>query len=346
MNQQLATLQQQVDSLFSNLSSLRNNVDMMGGQGQPQMFNQSPSAPFARSSSIPQTPGSNGPPPARRPSVAKHPRFQGPTSAAFNIGVAKSSLQTMGITGPEDTADDGAQTNEVTPIGSPRMGTVQHSSGAGAYSAPGNYQKAHMAHATKDPIWMLTKEETLRLVNVYQDEMGLMYPMLDIEKLLSHANMLFTFVEAANRSGLMQIALPGADSINDDQTNILKLVLACALVLEASGKSDLGKRLFEYVKPTVDAQLLGPPDAKGVQMLILTVRRTGMSCSEDLTYADEFRQCIISIRTRNPLPGGQWALPAACAWKLAFIVATHTILYSRLTRSETQQFVYFGHSMF
>lgn len=262
MNEQIATLQQQVDTLFSNLSALRSNVDMVSTHVYNPPAPSSHGPPFAPSASIPQTPGSVG----RRPTAPPHPRFQGPTSSAFNIGVAKSSLKTMGIAGADtDTGEEGVGTSDGTPLASPRI--LPH-----GWSAPGNYQKAELAHADKDPIWMLTKEETLRLVRVYQDEMGLMYPMLDADKLLRHATKLFVFVEAANRAGLMQIALPGADSIADDMTNILKLVLACALVLEASGKSTLGKRMFEYVKPNVDAQLLGPPDCKGIQMLILTVR--------------------------------------------------------------------------
>ncbi|KAF2094716.1 fungal-specific transcription factor-like protein [Rhizodiscina lignyota] len=262
MNAHIATLQQQVDSLYSNLSSLRNQVDAVAiAQNQSAMYNQ---PPFGRSSSIPETPGGTSIPVPRPKSTPKHPRFQGPTSAAFNIGVAKSSLQNMGITATEDN-NEGMETNDGTPTGSPKT----HPTGI-PFAPSGLYQKPTGAHMTKDPIWLLTKEETIRLVNEYQDEIGLMYPMLDIDKFLQHANMLYTFLEAANRSGLMQIALPGGDSIQDDQTNILKLVLACALVLETSGNSELGKRMFEFVKPTVDAQLLSTPDCKGVQMIILT----------------------------------------------------------------------------
>lgn len=172
----------------------------------------------------------------------------------------------MGITSAEDNAEEGFNTNDGTPTGSPKL-----SSSVPFISAGGVYQKPTSAHVQKDPIWLLTKEETIRLVNEYQDEIGLMYPMLDIDKLRGHATMLYTFVEAANRSGLMQIAMPGSDTIHDDDTNILKLVLACAMVLETSGRSELGKRMFEYVKPTVDAQLLSTPDTKGVRMVVLTV---------------------------------------------------------------------------
>lgn len=168
----------------------------------------------------------------------------------------------MGITTAigDDTVDgEGANTNEATPIGSPK------------FSMPGVLQRPNRTHASKDPIWLFTKEECLHLVNIYQDEMGIMYPMLDMDQLLQHTSMLYTFVEAATRSGLMQIALPGADSIYDDMTSILKLVLATAITLQASGKSELAKRIFENVKPTVDGKLLAPPDCKTVQMLILTV---------------------------------------------------------------------------
>ena len=102
-------------------------------------------------------------------------------------------------------------------------------------------------HADKDPIWAVTQEDAVKYCQVYEDEMGLMYPVLDIEKIIAYAKKLYRFMEAAHRSGLMQSGLPGSDAIDDEDTNILKMVLATAMTVEASGRSELGRKMFEYV---------------------------------------------------------------------------------------------------
>jgi hypothetical protein len=256
MTAHISSLQENVDQLFANLNSLRSQVDAqsLGSVGTP--FNPQD---YPRSLSIGQTPILT-PSPAhqRSKSISKHPRFHGPTSSAFNLGVAKSSLKTMGITGPEEGDDEGVITQDVTPTNSPPAASVMLSK--------------QVMHADKDPIWSLNKREAIRLVHVWQEEMGMMYPFLNIDNIVRYADMLFSFVEAAARAGLMQHNLPGADAIMDDQTSILKLILAISLILEGRGKDPLGERLFENVHKIVDRTLSDPVDLRGINMLALTVR--------------------------------------------------------------------------
>ncbi|KAF2267049.1 fungal-specific transcription factor-like protein [Lojkania enalia] len=257
MSSHISALQDQVDQLFLSLNSLKSQVDAqsVGSMGTP--YN---TQDYARSMSIGQTPVLPASPAHQRTkSFSKHPRFHGPTSSAFNLGVAKTSLKTMGITGPEDGEDEGVTTQDVTPMGSPPPPI------ATTVPAP-----RPSMHADKDPIWSLTKLEALRLVRVWHEEMGMMYPFMDIDKVLHYADMLFSFVEAASRSGLMQGALPGADAIMDDQTTLLKLILAIALILEGYGKSPLGEKLFDNVHKVVERTLSDPVDLKGINMLALT----------------------------------------------------------------------------
>lgn len=164
----------------------------------------------------------------------------------------------MGITsqneGEEGGLSGGPGTREQTPEGAPRSRQVRRD-----------------WHVDKDPIWSISQEEALRLCRVFEDEMGLMYPFLDINKVVAYTQKLYRFMEAAHRSGLMQQGLPGADAIDDDDTNILKMVIACALTVEGSGRSDLGRRMFEYVHPAIENLLLGNVGTKGIRLLILTV---------------------------------------------------------------------------
>ncbi|KAF2472177.1 uncharacterized protein BDR25DRAFT_284704 [Lindgomyces ingoldianus] len=254
MTAHITSLQEQVDQLFANLNSLKTQVDSQSAGSMSTPYN---TQDYARSISMAQTPIiPQSPTHQRSKSFTKHPRFHGPTSSAFNLGVAKSSLKTMGITGPEDGLDEGVVTQDATPMASPPATNA-------VLSKP-------VLHAEKDPIWSLTKHEAIRLVHVWHEEMGMMYPFMDISKVVRYTEMLFSFVEAATRSGLMQGGLPGADAIMDAQTSILKLILATALILEGYGKNPLGEKLFENVHKVIERTLLEPVDLKGINMLALT----------------------------------------------------------------------------
>jgi hypothetical protein len=248
MNTQISTLQQQVDALYSNLSSFRNSVDngvaVDSSYGHRASRSLSVSTPMASHASFarPQT---------------KHPKFHGPTSAVFNLGVAKSSLQSMGIAAPEENLEDGGFTNDPTPATSPPpMHTIT--------SRP-------LVHSSKDPLWSMSKEEALRLVSVWHEEMGVMYPVVSVSRMESHINMLYSFMDAVRRTGLVLPDMPGADTLSDDETNILKLILSIALTLEGSGSSELGSKIFASVSATVESLLLRPPDLKCLEMLVLAV---------------------------------------------------------------------------
>lgn len=250
----IASLQQQVDNLFQSLNAMRHQIDSNGLPMENSPYSQ---ASYSRSMSIPSAVSTLMPAPRQGPPTPKHPKFRGPTSSAFNLGVAKSSLQTMGITGGEEIMEEGLATHDDTPAASP---------------PPGQSIMPKVAlHSSKDPIWSLTKDECVRLIRVWQDEMGTMYPIVDIDKLIRHTNLLYTFMEAARRSGLMEASLPGADAIYDEKTVLLKLVVSIALTLEASGKSDVGRKMWECVQSNVQSHFFDSPDLGSLQMLALSV---------------------------------------------------------------------------
>lgn len=73
------------------------------------------------------------------------------------------------------------------------------------------------------------------------------------------------------RTGFAQRGLPGSDGLQDDNTNILKMILATTLVVEGSGQSDLGQRLYLSMKPVVDSKLWEPLDIRTIQLYGLVV---------------------------------------------------------------------------
>ena len=187
-----------------------------------------------RSMSMSQPPVAS--PISRYRPTPKHQSFHGPTSSAFSLDVAKNTLQNMGYQGLG--VDEGMATQDATPIASPLA--IQPSP-----LPPGS--------PSRDPIWALSKDEMIRLCKVYEEEMGLMYPVVNIEQVIIHGTNLYDFISAALKTGLANSTRP--QGINDEQSLVLKMVLACALTTESSGQSEIAYRLFESVREAADRKL-------------------------------------------------------------------------------------------
>jgi hypothetical protein len=248
MNQQIATLQEQVNSLFANLDELRSpkppSLETLGFDA------------FSSDAS-PSLTLSSGPPLHHHltTTVKKHPRFQGPTSSAFSFDVAKSSLQSIGIAAAEESVPDDLTTAHPSPVETPR------------HLAP---LCMTTVHPSKDPIWSIKRHEAIRLCRVYEEEMGLMYPIFEIDTVINQANQLYTFLEAATRSGFTKQG-SSADCLQDDNTTHLKLILAITLMVEGNGQSELGQHLFSSVKPIIHMKMWEPVDIKIIQLFSLVV---------------------------------------------------------------------------
>ncbi|GFG21235.1 uncharacterized transcriptional regulatory protein C530.05 [Aspergillus udagawae] len=173
----------------------------------------------------------------RRPSSARELTFQGPTTSAFSFDLAKSSLQRRGIVdgdGDGDEVGEEGDDGDVTP--------------------PGDASPLGML---KDPLWTISKAEAIRLCRVYEEEMGIMYPVLELEELLRQVEGLYgPSPRLPLRSG-------------DYDVHILRLVFACALTAEASGRSALAMRLFESVRDVADDCVWGAPEIDRIIFLTL-----------------------------------------------------------------------------
>jgi hypothetical protein len=154
--------------------------------------------------------------------------------------------------------DEGVVTQDATPIASPR--SMQPPSSAVLNGSPDH-----------DPIWALSKEEMVRLCRVYEEEMGLMYPVVNIEQIIIHGTNLFDFIDAALRTNLANPNTP-VKGIYDEQSLVLKMVLACAAVVEGNGQSEIGYRLFESVREAADRILHGEAiEVKSLPLLVVVV---------------------------------------------------------------------------
>lgn len=251
MNSQLASLQEQVDNLYSNMNAMR-AAGGGGGDGSTPY-----GAPSERSLSISQQSGTQAlSPMSRYKPIPRHPSFRGPTSSAFGLDVAKNTLHNMGYQG---LADEGSATQDPTPVPSPPPSRTR--------ALPSlNMNGARVP----DPLRSVSREEMIRLCRVYEEEMGLMYPVMDIEELIHHGTNLFDFIDAAVRNG---IAAPNNNQgISDISSCMLKTVLAISMIVEGAGRSDLAFRLFESVREPADRALHDEfVDVKSLPFLVLVV---------------------------------------------------------------------------
>lgn len=186
----------------------------------------------------------------RNKTTPQRSRFQGPTSPAFSLGMAQNTLRQMGI-GFAQPAEQGLSGGD----------SMQNQSET----------TSRALHSTKDPIWAVKKDEALRLCRVFEDENGLLYPFLDMQHVMRHATMLFKFIDSFAKTVVLKDR-PGADDMQDEDTDVLKLVMAIAMVTEGGGQSDLGRRLFHYVNKDINKRLLGSVGLKDIQILTLKVR--------------------------------------------------------------------------
>jgi hypothetical protein len=252
MTSHIADLQSQVQALFNNMASLRAQVEP-----QTTSIDMSPPSAFRRSISV-STPTSQAQPP-------KPLRFHGPTSAVFNLGVAKSSLtKNFGITGVEENSDDPRLANGASPVGTPPP----------VHSIPSQPPVEEI-----DVLWTISKEEALRLINIHRDHIHIMYPVFDLEKLIKYVDQLYSFIDSSRKTGLVIGEVLGSNTISDDETNTLRLVLANGAEQESSGDSEFGLLLFKSVAQVIESYMMRPPEFKHLEHLVLAVspRETGLT---------------------------------------------------------------------
>lgn len=287
MTTHIASLQDQVDALYANVSSLRSELSQNNSVLDPSLQ----STPFVGSSAaaigtpqqaqmLAQVHDRN-----TTPAPPPPPTFRGPTSSAFSFDVAKSTLHTMGIASEAQPGEEDGGTADGSPTGSPRP----------VYIAPP--PKSH-----KDPIWVIPRADAMRLLGVYEEETHQMYPVMSVDHVRAHAVSLYRFLDVL-RPAITRPGLEGADAIYDDDTNILKLTIAIALVVEGKGRSEMGQRLFAAVQPHVDMLLLGNAGMKQIRLLALTVS-TGHSF---LTFrsADHTSRRYTSFTATMKAPHGE-----------------------------------------
>lgn len=226
MSDQLARLQEQVDSLYHNLASLRSETLSL--------------APIKDRNLHPPPSGSFSASPAstssyshfHRPEMAhaKATSFRGPTSTAFSLDVANNTINTMGYR----NMTEGDEPN----------GTSSEDVGASVRFQP---------DTGADPLWEYGRDEMIRLCRVHGDELGIMYPVLRIDSVIEHARKLTATMERARIQGT------APPSLDDNDTLQLKMIMCCALAVEGHGHSERAVKLYDSMESIINRKLMTEP---------------------------------------------------------------------------------------
>ncbi|KAI1632931.1 hypothetical protein F4809DRAFT_625385 [Biscogniauxia mediterranea] len=265
MARQVSQLQEQVETLFSSMNALRSEALRLA----PIQDRSLPVPPSASS-----TPSSTSMTIAslHRPDLPqlRQPGFRGPTSTRFSLDVAKNTLHKMGYGNTGDCIDLDGSVHE-TPTTSPRI-TQQ--------VVPSPYN----TRPPPDPLWEFDKDELIRLCRVYEEEVGIMWPIVRIESIINHAKSVGAWIEAAKNNAFVPPL--GSDGTFSDHNSILLKVVVCnGLLVEEHGNSEKAERLFESIKPITNRMLSSDPsNVRNIPILALTAGYYFFSTDEILSW--------------------------------------------------------------
>jgi hypothetical protein len=242
MNEKISKLQEQIGLLVSNTASQSIQQAALPSPISTTLPERTNRRPRLERRELPRSARVH-----RTPRTARHPQYVGHTSFAFGFGVAKRSLQGMGIQAGADLADS----HTTTPARSP--------------------SPTDQIYFARDPLCSIPRNEAIRLVETYEEECGTIYPFLDNKLILRTAGDFYNGASVGRES----LFVPGCNDENMSSGGILdiaKLVIAVALVIEASGPTVLSTELLESVEAGFDDRFRGlSVDVLGIQALTLMV---------------------------------------------------------------------------
>lgn len=295
MSNNVARLQEQVDTLFQSLNALKQETMHLAPiQDRTLPLPTSAAATPCPSTATMSSAHRQDTAPSRTPLI-----FRGPTSASFTVDVAKGTLQQLKDkcnirwAGAEGTEDNGVVIDD-TPAPSPYQ----------AWPPAADMPRAR----PRDPLWDFDRIEMIRLCRLHEEEVGIMYPVVNINHVVNHANFLANWMDASRKNGLVPQGAGQDQGIVDIKTLELKIIMCCALVVEGHGYSEKGLHLWNSIQPTVDKMLMSDEsEIKNLPFLALVGGYRFLSNDEHLAWrvmGQVTRLCFeLGIHRRDVIDG-------------------------------------------
>ncbi|KAG9229952.1 fungal-specific transcription factor domain-containing protein [Amylocarpus encephaloides] len=181
------------------------------------------------------------------------PHFVGPTSSAYSFNVAHSTLNMMGI-----SADDhDARLDSTLPSLRERA------------ESPVRVEEDKTAN---DALLAIDLSEIYRHLDVYREELMPVYPFIHFEVISARVPEIHEYLQKEPaRDAADQGRVDPRCSNNKKDGNVIKLMVASALVLEGGGQSILGQELVDSVEATVNRSVRSAEiDLRELQILTMT----------------------------------------------------------------------------
>ena len=217
LTEEVSTLRQQLSTLASTVSALVERQSHAGdGFNRRTPCSQSSSSTYGHSD-VPQD------------ERIRQPNFVGPTRAAFGVHVAETSLARMGIvTGHGRSASP-------SPIPSTKDAT------------PSNSVLPCPSYTPVDPgvdvLLGFPEAEIVRLLKIYEEEVLSVFPILDIEHLVTNLPHLLNM---ARKEG--SVAFVVSSKLREKDVHILRLAVATAMTHETHGEHPVRDALISVVE--------------------------------------------------------------------------------------------------
>jgi hypothetical protein len=266
MENEISTLRKQVNGLLADMKQMqsqRSEVSASSTRDSSAVIDGTPRSASNQSTS-------------QLPSKTKHPRFPGPTSSAFGFSVANSTLNSMGLQaglqGNEALIDESTQP---TRNNTPEPVVI-------------NFKKV------SDPLQSISISEVLRLLRIYKEEVGLVYPFIHVDHFIEGAPLIYESLQtASSENGDL-----GTSSIDNKETRLLKMMVATALVVEGLGQSTLGQQLVESVEFAI-GRSARDVDVDFTELQILTISVCPFICHSSVNLQDHHAHMnrVFSIST-------------------------------------------------
>lgn len=152
--------------------------------------------------------------------------FRGPTGMAYSLDEANNTIPSMGIRNVVELDE-------------------QYQRGSPGYPS---YLTSIPGH--QDPLLDFHIDEMVRLCRLHEEEIGIMYPVLDMRLVIDHARNLVPLLDE------IRIHRAAPENLNDEATLQLKMIMCCALVVESHGDSAVAVRIFESMEALINKKLM------------------------------------------------------------------------------------------
>ncbi|KAK4061983.1 transcriptional regulator family: Fungal Specific TF [Trichoderma aggressivum f. europaeum] len=132
---------------------------------------------------------------------------------------------------------------------SPRLAAPTSLSTGGDCGHTQSREKPSLANSPQRLLWLIGRAEAARLCDVYEREIGTIYPVVDMSEVKQILGSLYSAYEAANYSSTSPVpVVEELEDVADGDVETLKLVLAIALLAEGGGRHTMGEAICEEVQ--------------------------------------------------------------------------------------------------